>query len=84
VTEFVVELPDCKAEHMWLQIPFFCGHASECWRPGSKWALEQAKTNLVSHYLVVGLTEEMEQFVTVLEAVIPRLFSGATQHYLTS
>lgn len=23
--------PDCDVKYMWLQIPFFCGHAAECW-----------------------------------------------------
>ncbi|KAF7223438.1 heparan sulfate 2-O-sulfotransferase 1-like, partial [Nothobranchius furzeri] len=22
---------DCAPEKLWLQIPFFCGHYSECW-----------------------------------------------------
>ena len=22
---------DCDVENLWMQIPFFCGHASECW-----------------------------------------------------
>lgn len=22
---------DCDAEHLWLQIPFFCGQDAECW-----------------------------------------------------
>ena len=22
---------DCDPENLWMQIPFFCGHAAECW-----------------------------------------------------
>lgn len=53
-------------------------------KPGSQWALEQAKHNLVNHYLLVGVTEEMLDFISVLEAVLPRIFKGATEHYLNS
>ncbi|XP_063529062.1 heparin sulfate O-sulfotransferase [Cydia strobilella] len=76
--------PDCDPNNMWLQVPFFCGHAAQCWKPGNRWALEQAKHNLMNHYLLVGVTEEMLDFITVLEATIPRLFKGATEHYLNS
>ncbi|VVC93174.1 unnamed protein product, partial [Leptidea sinapis] len=76
--------PDCDPSNMWLQVPFFCGHAAQCWKPGNKWALEQAKHNLVNHYLLVGVTEEMADFISVLEAVLPRLFKGASEHYLNS
>lgn len=53
-------------------------------KPGNHWALEQAKQNLVNHYLLVGVTEEMLDFITVLEATLPRFFKGATEHYLNS
>ncbi|XP_047987686.1 heparin sulfate O-sulfotransferase [Leguminivora glycinivorella] len=76
--------PDCDPNNMWLQVPFFCGHAAQCWKPGNRWALEQAKHNLMNHYLLVGVTEEMLDFITVLEATLPRLFKGATEHYLNS
>lgn len=76
--------PDCDPSNMWLQIPFFCGHSALCWKPGNRWALEQAKANLVNNYLVVGITEEMLDFITVLEATLPRFFRGATEHYLSS
>ncbi|XP_071096729.1 heparan sulfate 2-O-sulfotransferase 1-like [Haliotis cracherodii] len=69
----------CDLKHLWLQIPFFCGQSAQCWVPGSKWALEQAKHNLVHHYLVVGVTEELGDFIAVLEATLPRMFLGAVQ-----
>lgn len=28
--------PDCDVANMWLQIPFFCGHAAECTKLNSK------------------------------------------------
>ncbi|XP_061635735.1 heparan sulfate 2-O-sulfotransferase 1 [Phyllopteryx taeniolatus] len=74
---------DCAPEKLWLQIPFFCGHHSECWNVGSHWALEQAKYNLVNEYLLVGVTEELEDFIMILEATLPRFFKGATDLYKT-
>ncbi|XP_001656685.2 heparin sulfate O-sulfotransferase [Aedes aegypti] len=76
--------PDCDPTNMWLQIPFFCGHAAECWKPGSTWALEQAKRNLVNEYFLVGVTEEMDEFIELLEVALPRFFKGATDHFRKS
>lgn len=64
--------PDCDLKYMWLQVPFFCGHSAECWKPGSHWALEQARANLVNNYFLVGLTEHMEEFIYLLEMSLPR------------
>lgn len=55
-----------------------------CRKPGNKWALEQAKKNLLDHYLVVGVTEELLDFVSILEMTLPRIFKGATEHFLGS
>ncbi|XP_013420047.1 heparan sulfate 2-O-sulfotransferase 1 [Lingula anatina] len=74
---------DCDPVNLWLQIPFFCGHAAECWVPGNEWALQMAKYNLVNNYLVVGITEELEEFVAVLEATLPRMFKGALDMFIS-
>lgn len=37
----------------------------------------------MKNYLVVGLTEKMEQFVDVVEAVLPKYFHGAMDLYKT-
>ncbi|XP_064616042.1 heparan sulfate 2-O-sulfotransferase 1-like [Liolophura sinensis] len=73
--------PDCDPNNLWMQIPFFCGHSAQCWEPGNRWALEQAKYNLVQNYLVVGITEELGDFVAILEATLPRFFRGAVDLY---
>ena len=51
----------------------FC---AQRFRTPSRWALEQAKKNVLDKYLVVGLTEEFEQFLQVLERLLPDIFSG--------
>lgn len=51
--------------------------------PGNAWALAQAKHNLISTYMLVGVTEELQDFVTMLEATLPRFFKGATQLYIS-
>lgn len=71
--------PDCDPKNMWLQIPFFCGHHQECFEAGSEWALEQAKRNLVNEYFLVGMTEELGDFIEMLELSLPRLFQGTVR-----
>lgn len=56
---------------------------SLCRNVGSQWALDQAKYNLVNEYMLVGVTEELEDFVMMLEAALPRFFKGATDLYKT-
>nr|CAH7763751.1 unnamed protein product [Callosobruchus chinensis] len=77
-------LAECDPNHMWLQVPYFCGHSANCWKPGNKWALNEAKKNLVTNYFLVGVTEELEDFIVLLEQSIPRMFKGATEYFLSS
>lgn len=54
-----------------------------CRVPGSTWALELAKHNLVHNYFLVGVTEELEDFVAMLEYSLPRMFRGALDLYVS-
>lgn len=44
-------------------------------------ALERAKLAVEKHYAVVGVLEDMNTTLTVLENYIPRFFQGATDVY---
>lgn len=50
----------------------YCCNLINFRNPGSLWALEQAKQNLVNNYFLVGVTEEMEDFIYLLELSLPR------------
>ncbi|KAL6732234.1 hypothetical protein Aduo_003015 [Ancylostoma duodenale] len=72
---------DCDMKQMWLQIPYFCGHHHFCTVVGSRLALEQAKKNLIDKYLLVGISEQLRDFIAVLERLVPRFFKGALSHF---
>lgn len=56
---------------------FFCGHGPECDRFGSDSLYQTAVSNVERRYAVVGLLEEWDKSLAVLEAYIPRFFRGA-------
>ncbi|KAH7728270.1 CBN-HST-2 protein [Aphelenchoides avenae] len=72
---------DCDPKQLWLQIPYFCGTASYCSEVGNRQALEMAKWNAVNRYLLVGTSERMEDFIAVLEQLLPSFFRGALEHF---
>jgi len=69
---------ECQPEMLWHQIPFLCGMNAECWETDSEWALEEGKRNVLTKYFLVGVTEQINDFIMVLEANLPTLFRGLT------
>lgn len=63
------------------QTMFFCGHSEDCVGFNTDIALRKAKENVEKHYAVVGVLEEMNKTLTVLEHYVPRFFKGANDVY---
>ncbi|CAG9824938.1 unnamed protein product [Phaedon cochleariae] len=63
------------------QSMFFCGHHHDCLPFDTRGALERAKMAVERHYAVVGVLEEMNTTLTVLEKYVPRFFEGASDIY---
>lgn len=64
-----------------LLLPYFCGQDERCLLLNEPWALQKAKTNIERYYAVVGVVEEMNTTLKVLEATLPRFFKGALEVY---
>ena len=60
---------------------YFCGHHDECVVRSSKWALQQAKSNIDKWFPVVAVLERMKDSLQVLEHFLPKFFSGALHFY---
>ena len=63
------------------QTLFFCGHDTVCMPFNSVGALEQAKYAVEKQYAVVGVLEDLNVTLSVLEKYIPKYFDGATDIY---
>lgn len=57
---------------------FFCGHDEMCTPFNTLGALEKAKYAVEKHYAVVGVLEDLNSTLTVLEKYVPKFFSGAS------
>lgn len=60
---------------------FFCGQHVNCTGFNTEFAMQKAKENVERHYAVVGILEEMNMTLTVLEHYVPRFFKGAKSLY---
>ena len=63
------------------QIVYFCGHLPVCKKFNNEQAFIIAKNNVEKYYSVVGITEEMNNTLKVMENVLPQFFSGILQMY---
>ncbi len=61
------------------QMSFFCGHSPECDTVESEAMFRLAVRNVDRYYAVVGVLEEWQKSLAVLEAFLPRYFKGARQ-----
>lgn len=57
-----------------------------CWcslstREPGVWALERAKQNVLENYLLVGVLEELEDVLLLLERLLPHYFTGVLNIY---
>lgn len=66
-----------------LLLPYFCGQDKRCLILNNPWALQKAKNNIERYYAVVGVVEELNITLRVLEASLPRFFKGAVEVYNT-
>ncbi|PIK52066.1 hypothetical protein BSL78_11018, partial [Apostichopus japonicus] len=75
--------PECIGPYVQsLMVNYFCGYGPECQEP-TEGALEKAKQN-VDKYVVVGVVEEYEDFLKVLEKLLPDFFGGILKEFKTS
>ncbi|CAH0554605.1 unnamed protein product [Brassicogethes aeneus] len=66
-----------------LSIPYFCGQDSRCMILNNDWALKTAKENVQRYFEVVGVLEELNSTLEVLENKLPNFFKGVQKHYQT-
>ncbi|XP_020914248.1 uronyl 2-sulfotransferase isoform X2 [Exaiptasia diaphana] len=57
-------------------IPYFCGQTRGC-RGSSYTSLRRAINNVVNNYLAVGVLEDVNSFIKVLERLLPAFFKEA-------
>lgn len=56
-------------------VNYFCGCKSRCFTDG-EWALERAKFNIINHFAVVGVAEQVDAYAYILEKLMPAIFKA--------
>ncbi|KDR15463.1 uronyl 2-sulfotransferase-like [Zootermopsis nevadensis] len=64
-----------------LTIPYFCGHQDWCTLLNEQRALETAKANVERYFPVVGILEELNATLALLEKRLPYFFRGVQKIY---
>lgn len=59
------------------QIGFYCGHDMDCDEFGGRKGLNRAMQNVERHFAVVGVLEELDKSLEILENYVPRFFRDA-------
>ncbi|XP_041478648.1 uronyl 2-sulfotransferase-like isoform X2 [Lytechinus variegatus] len=60
----------------------FCGFSKRC-QEDRAWALEQAKLNINKYYTYIGITEDYEASLRIFEHLLPDVYTGMTELYLS-
>ncbi|KAK7068844.1 hypothetical protein SK128_003061 [Halocaridina rubra] len=71
--------PEClprPGDIMALQLTFFCGQHPHCRIVGNRWALQQAKANVLKSYPVIGLAEDVQASLYLFEHYFPEFFKN--------
>ncbi|XP_042887556.1 heparan sulfate 2-O-sulfotransferase pipe-like [Penaeus japonicus] len=64
-----------------LSIPYFCGHEEYCRELNNKAALNTAKRHVEHWYPVVGILEDINSTLAVLQDRLPSFFDGVLELY---
>ncbi|XP_069829883.1 uronyl 2-sulfotransferase isoform X2 [Dendropsophus ebraccatus] len=81
INECILEnYAECSNPRLFYIIPYFCGQHPKCRDPG-EWALERAKQNVKENFLLVGILEELEDVLLLLERFLPHYFKDVMSIY---
>uniref|UniRef100_H2ZJG2 Sulfotransferase n=1 Tax=Ciona savignyi TaxID=51511 RepID=H2ZJG2_CIOSA len=64
----------------WQVVPYFCGQDAGC-MTRSQWAVEKAKQNIKKNYVFVGILEDLDNSLKIMEAILPSYFNDALHVY---